>query len=91
MFTLTTLFLDASRYSSPRDLHAALKSMLSLPDYYGMNADALYECLSERRDPVHLWVFSAGEGEVARSLSAVCAVVGDLGGEVRMLGSERSE
>ena len=80
---MTTLFIDSSRYSTPRELHAALKSMLSLPDYYGMNADALHDCLSERRDPVHLWIASAGEGEVARSLAAVCAVAEDLGGTVK--------
>ena len=80
---MRTLYLDASSYATPRDLHAALKSMLSLPDYYGMNADALHECLSERREPVSLWIASPGEGEVARSLSAVCAVVEDLGGTVK--------
>ena len=80
---MTTLFIDASCYTSPRDLHAALKSMLSLPDYYGMNADALHDCLSERRDPVNLWITSFGEGEVARSLAAVRAVVEDLGGTVK--------
>ena len=80
---MTTLFIDASRYATPRDLHAALKAMLSLPDYYGMNADALHDCLSERRDPVHLWIASAGECEVARSLAAVCAVAADLGGTVK--------
>ena len=26
---MTTLFIDASRYATPRDLHAALKAMLS--------------------------------------------------------------
>ena len=36
---MQTIYLDASSYSTPRDLHAALKSMLSLPDYYGMNAE----------------------------------------------------
>ena len=80
---MRTLYLDASSYATPRDLHAALKSMLSLPDYYGMNADALHDCLSERREPVSLWIASPGEGEVARSLSAVCAVVEDLGGTVK--------
>ena len=80
---MTTLFIDASRYATPRELHAALKAMLSLPDYYGMNADALHDCLSERRDPVHLWIASSGEGEVARSLAAVCAVAEDLGGTVK--------
>jgi len=80
---MRTLYLDASSYATPRDLHAALKSMLSLPDYYGMNADALHDCLSERREPVSLWIASPGEGDVARSLSAVCAVVEDLGGTVK--------
>ena len=79
---MTTLYLDASRYAAPRELHAALKAMLSLPGWYGMNADALHDCLAERREPVHLWIASSGEGEVARSLAAVCAVVEDLGGSV---------
>ena len=80
---MQTIYLDASSYSTPRDLHAALKSMLSLPDYYGMNADALHDCLSERKETVRLWIASPGEGEVARSLSAVRAVVEDLGGAVK--------
>ena len=80
---MTTLYIDASRYTTPRALHEALKAMLSLPDYYGMNADALHDCLAERHEPVSLWIASAGEGEVARSLSAVCAAVEDLGGSVR--------
>ena len=82
---MTTLYLDASRYSTARELHAALKAMLSLPEYYGMNADALHDCLSERREPVSLWIASAGEGDVARAVSSVCAVVADLGGSVREL------
>ena len=88
---MMTLFIDASAYPSPRDLHASLKRMLSLPDYYGMNADALYECLSERREPVHLWIYASGEGDTARSLSTVCAVIRELGGTVRTIGPERSE
>ena len=80
---MTTLFLDASRYAAPLELHAALKAMLSLPDWYGMNANALHDCLAERREPVCLWIASPGEGEVARSLAAVCAVVEDLGGSVK--------
>ena len=79
---MTTLFIDASRYDTPRDLHAALKGMLALPDYYGMNADALYDCLSERREPVNLWIASTGDGDAARALSAVRTVVEDLGGSV---------
>ena len=82
---MTTLFLDVSRYATARELHAALKSMLALPDWYGMNADALHDCLTERREPVSLWIFSSGEGDAARALKAVCAVVEDLGGTVTQL------
>ena len=80
---MTTILLDGSRYATPRDLHRALKMMLNLPDYYGMNADALHDCLSERREPVHLWIASFGEGETARSLASVRTVVEDLGGTVK--------
>lgn len=82
---MQTLYLDPSRYPTPRALHAALKAMLSLPGWYGMNADALHDCLSERREPVNLWLASPGEGEVARALDTVCAVVEDLGGKVTQL------
>ncbi len=84
---MQTLFLDGARYRTPLELHTALRAMLSLPDYYGMNADALHDCLSERKEPVHVRIVSAGEGDVARSLSSVCAVVEDLGGSVREVGS----
>ena len=37
-------------------LHAALRQVLCLPDYYGENFDALYDCLTERGVPTHLEV-----------------------------------
>ena len=82
---MQTIYLDASRYGSPRALHTALKSLLSLPDYYGMNADALNDCLSERTEPVNLWIASKGEGEVAGALDLICRVVTDNGGTVKEL------
>ena len=60
-----TLFLDGDLYATADDLHRALQRMLSLPDYYGRNGDALYDCLSERRDPRAMpksavrWILSA--------------------------------
>ena len=82
---MQTIYLDASSYSTPRDLHAALRSMLSLPEYYGMNADALNDCLSERREPVRLWIASRGNEEVAGAVDLVCTVVEDNGGTVKEL------
>lgn len=41
------IVLDASQMDGRRNAHAYLKEMLALPDYYGMNLDALYDCLTE--------------------------------------------
>ena len=59
--------------------------MLSLPDYYGMNADALNDCLSERSEKVNLWIANPGSGETADALQIIRAVVEDNGGEVKEL------
>ena len=79
------IFIDANNYASAKELHAALKMMLDLPGHYGCNADALHDCLSERRDQVNLVVCSRGEGETADALHKIALVVEDLGGEVRYL------
>jgi RNAse (barnase) inhibitor barstar len=38
---------DAGDWKSEEQMHKALKSTLSFPDYYGKNLDALDECMSE--------------------------------------------
>ncbi|MBE5804076.1 MAG: hypothetical protein E7316_06140 [Clostridiales bacterium] len=81
-----TLFIDGSRYTSARELHLALKRMLRLPEHYGCNADALYDCLSERRERVNLCILSRGNEDVAAALRKCAMVVEDLGGEVKELG-----
>lgn len=82
--TSLTIFIDADRYSSAKALHQALKMMLDLPEYYGCNADALYDCLSERTGkPVNLCILSAGDGEVADALKKCIRVIEDLDGEVK--------
>ena len=81
-----TIFLDANRYATARALHLALKRMLALPEYYGCNADALHDCLSERKDNrVNLCILSGGEGETAEALRKVIRVIEDLDGDVRWL------
>ena len=78
-----TLMIDGSRYASGQELHAALKRLLGLPAYYGMNADALHDCLAERTQPVSLWILSRGNEEVASALRRVERVIEDLGGSVK--------
>lgn len=45
-----TVYLDARRLKQRAEVHEYLSSMLSLPDYYGRNLDALEDCLSEMTD-----------------------------------------
>lgn len=80
--TSLTIFIDADRYASARALHLALKMLLDLPEHYGCNADALYDCLSERTAPVNLVVQSEGEGETADALRKIRRVFEDCGGTV---------
>ena len=77
-----TIFLNGGDYAAPRELHEALKRLLDLPDYYGHNADALHDCLAERREVVNLSVLSPGNGEVNAALRKCAAVITDMGGRV---------
>ena len=83
--TSLTIFIDAARYATAKELHLALKLLLDLPDYYGCNADALYDCLSERRETVNLCILSHGNEDVASALRKCAMVVEDLGGSVKEL------
>lgn len=80
---METLFLDGRDYRDASELHAALKRLLRLPAWYGGNADALYDCLSERRERVNLCVLHFGSGETEQALRLCARVVADAGGEVR--------
>ena len=82
---MQTIMIDGSRYSNARELHLAVKRMLSLPEWYGLNADALNDCLSERLSPVNLWILDPGTGDVASALSVIRMVVMDNGGTVKEL------
>jgi ribonuclease inhibitor len=41
------IVLDAKRFKGRTRAHAYLKEVLQLPDYYGKNLDALYDCLGD--------------------------------------------
>ncbi len=81
--TSLTIFIDADCYATAKELHLALKMLLDLPGHYGCNADALYDCLTERTTPADLVVLSEGEGEVADAVRKVRRVFEDCGGRVR--------
>ena len=81
--TSLTICIDGRQYASAKALHLALKMLLDLPEHYGCNADALYDCLSERKVPVNLVVMHDGEGEAADALHKVRRVFEDCGGSVK--------
>ena len=82
---MQTIMIDGSMYAAPREMHSALKKMLALPEYYGMNADALNDCLGDMKESVHLWILDPGKDDVATSLSRISAVIRDNGGIVKEL------
>ena len=80
---MQTICLFGSDYRNAGEIHSALKRMLDLPEYYGMNADALNDCLSERNEPVTLWIGDFGEGETEKALRLISRVIADNGGTVK--------
>ncbi|MBR2742776.1 MAG: barstar family protein [Clostridia bacterium] len=49
---MTTVIIDGNAVKSREDIHNIFEAALKLPEWYGRNLDALYECLTERSDSV---------------------------------------
>ena len=81
---MQTVFIDGRQYADGHALHQALQRMLSLPEWYGCNADALYDCLSGRTEPLVIRILHPGEGDAAAALSKCIRVFRDLGHTVSM-------
>lgn len=68
-----TITLDARRMGREQ-VHSYLKEMLSLPDYYGCNLDALYDSLTELPEThlvlTHWYEADEGFSDVYRVLLA---------------------
>lgn len=82
---MKTIMIDGNQYETAKDLHRGLQRMLNLPEYYGCNADALNDCLSESMEPLQAWIFSRGTGEVAKAVTLCAQVIEDNNGTVKEL------
>ena len=72
------VFLNGDHYNSPDELHCSLKRLLCLPEYYGGNADALYDSLEEKKELPQIVILSMGTGETEKALKKCCRVFEDL-------------
>lgn len=80
---MQTVFLFGRDYETPAQVHESLKSMLGLPSWYGMNADALNDCLSEMPSCPALRIRPDGPEEVVSCLRLVSRVFRDNGADVK--------
>ena len=44
---MTKITINAAEIFTPEQLHRLLSEKLAFPRYYGMNLDALYDCLTD--------------------------------------------
>ena len=66
---MTHIVIDGSAVRDREALHALLAERLRLPDWYGRNLDALYDCLTDIRDVT----------VVLRNAGAMTAALGGYG------------
>ena len=60
---MKSISLDLTKMTSLPTLHRYLHQALALPEYYGCNLDALYDCLTEISEPTQLTVPAAVQRE----------------------------
>ena len=48
------IIIDCSAIETPRQFHEALAAAMALPEWYGHNLDAMYDCMTELSQPVTL-------------------------------------
>lgn len=54
------LVLDGEKICSREELHKQMESVLGLPEWYGANLDALYDCLTELNEEVNIHILHIG-------------------------------
>ena len=71
--------LDCCQITDEAQLHQALFSALSLPEWYGHNLDALFDCLTELEEDTHLILKNWKHTSYSNSFESVFADAADAG------------
>lgn len=58
---MKTIIIDGREMKTREDAHIYLAKVLSLPDYYGRNLDALHDCLTDINETTNIIVYYCGE------------------------------
>ena len=75
---MKTITLDITNIETVRALHIYLQYMLDLPEYYGRNLDALYDCLTDVSEPTRIILHTKGvRGEMTAYLPRFMQVLSD--------------
>ena len=81
------IILDLREITSSEDIQAYLAEKLEFPEYYGMNLDALHDCLTDIDEPTCLGIFEPyGDHPVVDYLRRLRMVIRDSEAENDNLG-----
>ena len=56
--------IDCSKIHTKEDLHRIFREVLSFPDWYGNNLDALHDCLAELSGKIRLLDWETAESRL---------------------------
>lgn len=78
------IILDAGCMEEEEETHAYLKEKLALPEYYGNNLDALYDCLTELTDTEIVFMNTDVAGRYFKQVYRVFIRAGKENSELRI-------
>lgn len=82
--------LDGEKITDREMLHDILAEQLALPEWYGRNLDALYDCLTERREAAEIRILQKSVleerlGGYAKALENVLSAIAGENPEISVL------
>lgn len=77
---MKTLVIDGNEIISMMDIHRIFAAELEFPEWYGMNLDALYDCLGDVTDELEIVIKNKAElsENLGISFKKLCGLLGDV-------------